>query len=219
MTSALQTGRYATGRGEEQFLRFLPKNDIHIILIEPFFEERNFLRRTIVTLARSLARRDIGSLIPDLPGCGESMLDIGDVTFADWESAIGDVSNFLTDETGRKPHIASMRGGALLDRAADGASWWRFAPATGADILRPMHRAQQLSGAEGEALAGYAIPPAMIREIERAVPEPPTGPLRECAVTTPGTPLWRRAEPGEDLALVEAMADDLADWVKTCAAA
>ena len=33
-----------------------------------------------------------------------------------------------------------------------------------------------------------------------------------------GSPLWRRAEPGEDAALAAALAADLAAWTKQCAA-
>jgi len=31
-----------------------------------------------------------------------------------------------------------------------------------------------------------------------------------------GTPLWLRAEPGEDAAMAEAMAADIAAWSRTC---
>ena len=33
----------------------------------------------------------------------------------------------------------------------------------------------------------------------------------------PGTPLWRRAEPGNDPALAVLLADDIADWIARCA--
>ena len=32
----------------------------------------------------------------------------------------------------------------------------------------------------------------------------------------PGAPLWRRAEPGNDLMLAQTLADDIAQWVRTC---
>jgi len=33
-----------------------------------------------------------------------------------------------------------------------------------------------------------------------------------------GPALWRRAEPGNDPALIEALGDDIAHWIATCAA-
>ena len=44
-------------------------------------------------------------------------------------------------------------------------------------------------------------------------------PLREVALGADGiagTPLWLRAEPGEDAAMAAAIAADIAAWCKTC---
>ncbi len=59
----------------------------------------------------------------------------------------------------------------------------------------------------------------MIDELEAATPASLTGPSREAMFAFTSAPPWRRAEPGEDPALVEALADDLAHWVETCGAA
>ena len=32
----------------------------------------------------------------------------------------------------------------------------------------------------------------------------------------PGSPLWRRAEPDNDIALAMALADDIAAWIRQC---
>jgi len=34
----------------------------------------------------------------------------------------------------------------------------------------------------------------------------------------PGSPLWRRAEPDNDIAFAQTIADDIAQWIATCAA-
>lgn len=216
MTAIAETGCYQSRRGEEHYLRFLPQSNIQVYFIEPFFEERNFLRRTLLELARALAQQGIGSFIPDLPGTGESELTLGDIYLSDWREAVTDTTQWLSDAAGQPPHIAALRGGALLDDAAVGASWWRFAPATGIDILRPMRRAGLMTG-EDTTLAGYEISPRMLAEIEQASSQVVAGPLHECRAQSKGAALWRRAEPGEDSDLVTALADDLAQWVRSCA--
>jgi hypothetical protein len=47
----------------------------------------------------------------------------------------------------------------------------------------------------------------------------PVSPLRSIGLGTDGiagTPLWLRAEPGEDAAMAQAIADDIAAWSATC---
>ncbi len=215
MTALAETGCYKSRRGEEQYLRFLPHSDLQVYFIEPIFEERNFLRRTLLELARALAQQGIGSFIADLPGTGESELILSDLYLSDWREAVTDTTQWLSDAAGQPPHIAALRGGALLDDAAVGASWWRYAPATGMEILRPMRRAGLIAG-EDATLAGYAVSPRMIAEIEQASPQVAAGPLHECRAQSEGAPLWRRAEPGEDRDLVTALAEDLAQWVRSC---
>jgi hypothetical protein len=218
MNPSPEVGHYPTRTGDEQFLRFFSNSDIQIIIIEPLLEERNFLRRTVVDIARSLATAGIGCFVPDLPGCGESQWDVDAISLADWRTAVVDAAEWLARESGRTPHVAALRGGALLDDAVRAASWWRFAPADGETLLRPLRRAARFSDTEN-ALAGYALTPEMIAELERATARQPSGPLREYVPELMGTPLWRRAEPDSDPALVQKIADDLAAWVRTCAAA
>lgn len=215
MSEHPETGSYQGRLGDEQFIRFHSKSAVQIFFIEPFFEERNFLRRTLIELARTLARKGIGSIIPDLPGTGESPVALNDVTFSDWRDAAADASRWIGEISGKPPHIAALRGGALIDDVAAGASWWRFAPVTGADLLRPMRRAANLIGEEG-SLASYPISSQMLAGIEQATPQAVAGHLRECHIQSEGAPLWRRAEPGEDPHLVAALADDIAQWIETC---
>ena len=216
MTEVPETGCYPSRSGDEQYIRFHSSNDLQILFIEPLFEERNFLRRSVIEIARALSRQGIGSFIPDWPGTGESPLALANVSFGDWRNAVTDASRWIYEVTGHLPHIAALRGGTLLDDAAIGASRWRFAAATGTEILRPMRRAASLTGEEG-TLAGYPIASQMIAEIKDATPQDVVGAIRECLALSQGAPLWRRAEPGEDHQLVAALADDLAQWVQACA--
>ena len=69
----------------------------------------------------------------------------------------------------------------------------------------------------GFALAGCNAPPP--RTDYRAAEVQPVEPLRTVALGADGiagTPLWLRAEPGEDAAMAEAIADDIAAWSATC---
>jgi hypothetical protein len=209
-------GHYPTPLGDEPFLRFNSQSQLQLIIIEPFFEERNFLRNVIVAMARRVAERGIGTMIPDLPGCGESSRSINDIRLGDWRDAVAGTGSWLRQAKGCSVHVAAFRGGALLDDAVVGDSWWRFAPVTGSDLLRPMRRASMISGQEISS-SGYDLHSDLINDIESAQFTKPAGPLLECAVEQQGAPLWRRAEPDSDPWLAEALAQDLIAWVNRCA--
>ncbi len=190
------------------------KHSLQILLIEPFFEEANRCRRLIAQMMRALDDAGIGSTIATLPGAGESLSPVDQVRLADWRAALG---------TLRADCVASLRGGALIDDAASAACHWRFAPETGARLVRDLRRTQ-LTGTS--LYAGNRLSDAFLADLEGASPAPLPR-LRtirlendagEADSKVDGSPLWRRAEPGEDSALAQALAADLADWVKLCAA-
>lgn len=213
---ALRFETYRTGSGSEMMLALGPRDGPQVLFLEAFLEERNFLRRTMILIARHLADAGIGSCLPDLPGTGDSLLSIAEIDLADWRRAAADAAHAIATETGRRPVVASIRTAALIDDAADAASWWRFAPAIGADLLRTMRHAERIGG---PPFAGYRITATMAAELERTLPAHPPGPLREAESPAQGAPLWRRAEPTEDRALAAALAKDLAAWVASCATA
>ena len=79
---------------------------------------------------------------------------------------------------------------------------------------------------ESALYAGHRLSDAFLNELEAATPASVV-PLRvarlesdagEAEVELPGSPLWRRAEPGEDGELAAAIAVDIAEWTATCAA-
>lgn len=198
------------------WLSFGESHDIQILVIEPLFEEANRCRRLIAELMRELDSHGVGSRIADLPGTGESETSIADVGLDDWRRAVkGYGARF----------VASFRGGALIDDAGTADAVWRFSPETGVRIVRDLRRAT-LAGAEGVQLAGHPLSPQFIQQLEASEPvalprirtlrleSDPAAADARCA----GTPLWRRAEPDEDRDLVHALADDLLEWMKQCAA-
>lgn len=210
--------RYTWRGGQEFLLRHGVNYELQVIVIQPLFEETNRCRCLLVQVMRGLAENGIGSILPDLPGTGESPLDIGAVSFSDWQDALAALGERV------KPTLtASLRGGALLDGSIPAKGHWRFAPETGARIVRDLRRTQ-ISGST--LYAGHAVSDAFLDALEQATPLPlfPLRTLRlendagEADARVAGTPLWRRAEPGDDAALAAALAADLTDWVRQCAA-
>lgn len=208
---------YTWNRGQELLLRYGDSFPIQIIIIQPLFEEANRCRRLLANVMRGLAGNGIGSALPDLPGMGESLVDISAISLGDWQSALRAAAEVIKPVV-----IASLRGGALIDGGIAAKGYWRFAPETGRRIVRDLRRTQ----ISGSALyAGHAISDAFLNMLESATP-PPLAPLRtlrlesdagEADARIAGTPLWRRAEPGDDAALAASLAADLTDWVKQCA--
>jgi pimeloyl-ACP methyl ester carboxylesterase len=204
-----------------------------ILFVPPLFEEANRTRRTIVLAMRALAADGFATLLPDLPGQNESLVPLEQVDLATWQNALADVAASIDGPL----IIASLRGGALLDHCAKAAAWWRLAPVGGASLLRTLMRARvaadrengvtsSLESLQAEAatapllLAGNRLAPAMIAQLGSAEIQP-AAPLRTVTLGSgadaiAGTPLWLRAEPGEDAAMAAAIAADIAAWSTTC---
>jgi hypothetical protein len=192
-----------------------------ILIIPPLFEELNRTRRMIAEMMHGLLAGGIGSTLIDLPGTGESLLPSGAITLDLWCTAIRDVAKAIKPVV-----IASLRGGALVDDAGTASGCWRFAPETGARIVRDLERSR-LASADGSARhVGHALSEAFVGELRNAVPSA-ASPLRTVRLDSdaagadahiPGSPLWRRAEPGEDAAMTASLVADLAGWVTICAA-
>lgn len=204
-----------------------------ILIVPPLFEEANRTRRTLVLAMRALAADGFAALLPDLPGQNESLVPLETVDLASWQNALTEAAATIDGP----PIIASLRGGALIDHHAKAAAWWRLAPVGGASLLRTLMRARVAADREGgvtssldslqaEAatapllLAGNRLSPAMIAQLGSAETQPVarlrTVTLGSGADAIAGTPLWLRAEPGEDAAMAKAIAADIAAWSTTC---
>ena len=89
-------------------------------------------------------------------------------------------------------------------------------------LVRELERLRQL----GDGLvAGNVVADQMLDQLSEAEPVT-TGPLRIVRLATEAqpadrkveaAPLWRRAEPDNDPALAELLADDICDWIALCA--
>lgn len=198
------------------WLRPESSSTAQLLVIEPLFEEANRCRRLIAQVVRRLEGNGVTATIAVLPGTGESEIEIADVRLRDWVDTVKAMPQV---------NIASFRGGTIIDCEDPARNIWRFAPEAGARIVRDLRRAA-LTGGNTTLLAGHRLNDEFVRELEGAIPAPlpqvRTVRLESDAAAADlkvaGTPLWRRAEPGEDAALAAALADDLIAWMKSCAA-
>ncbi|APW73058.1 MULTISPECIES: hypothetical protein [Sphingopyxis] len=204
-----------------------------VLFVPPLFEEANRTRRTLVLAMRALAADGFAALLPDLPGQNESLTPLVEVDLARWIEALAAVAERIDGPL----IVASLRGGCLVDHRAKAAAHWRLAPVAGASLLRTLLRARvsadreagkssSLENLQAEArnapllLAGNLLSPAMIAQLGGAEVQA-VAPLRSLTLGSgdgalPGTPLWLRAEPGEDAAMAHAIAADIAAWGAAC---
>ncbi|MEA1084722.1 hypothetical protein SFC76_10655 [Sphingomonas sp. CD22] len=208
--------------GREAMLRFGPDTGPLLVAALPLFEEANRTRTFAVTLLRVLATRGIASVLPDVPGQGESAAPLA--TLPDMAEALAAVP---TD--GRPTYALGLRSGALLDTAAARRDRWHFAPQTGEQLARMLQRTWHAAGNSGPQpdpveIAGNVIPQAFLASLGAALPIAAdrivrlTSDPEDADRKVDAAPLWRRSEPGNDPALVEILADDIADWLARCEA-
>lgn len=130
-----------------------------------------------------------------------------------------------------------MRGGSLVDHDADVISRWQLAPATGEALIRELFRTAQAAGDPVEIdlgawsdeggpvmIAGNRLSRPLLRDLKTA-DYVRDGLVRVVRLDTDpavadrkvqGAPLWRRSEPGDDPALADVLAEDIADWIARC---
>lgn len=198
-----------------------------ILIIPPLFDEMNRVRRMLLEAMRVLAMRGSSSLLPDLPGCNESSADMSVQTVASWQEAMAAAASELN-----ATHVASLRGGALIDGAID-LPHWRLAPVKGSSLLKTMLRTRIAADKEaGKAttaeqlmaeartspieLSGYLLGHVMLDSLDKAEPVV-LADAREVALSDiDGSPLWLRAEPGDDPTMSAGLAAALDSWSATC---
>ncbi len=187
--------------GREAMLRFGPAEGPVVVAALPLFEEANRTRGFVVTILRLLAERGIASALPDLPGTGESLVPTEHIRLADLRSAFACAA-------GPGAYSVAIRSGTLVDSSESLACRWHLAQQPGTDLARELARIRAAGG--GVDFAGNAIPEAFLAELAEATPA-------EAEIASrPVTPLWRRTEPDNDLALAPLLADDIAAWVRRC---
>lgn len=209
---------------------FAPTQAIARVLVVPaLFDEANKLRRFAIEVMRRLADAGVASVLPDLPGCNESMLPLETQTAGDWQLAMEGAARHFGCT-----HVLAIRGGALV--APRGLAGWYYAPVAGATQLRQMLRARILAAREagreetqdslmalgkqqGLELAGYALGPDFLGEFGGlvAAQSPQVSVVTQDMLGGPG--LWLRAEPGEDAGQADALAAIVAIGVSQAEAA
>ena len=200
-----------------------------ILIIPPLFDEMNRCRRMLVQAMRGLAERGTGSFLVDLPGCNESLTALEKQSLSTWREAVG----AATEQLGAT-HMASLRGGALVDNGVANLPHWRLAPAKGSSLLKTMIRTRIAGDKEAgkstseaglmEAaktgpigLAGNMLGPAMVAELESAEPvDVAQLTVRTLGQDIAGSTLWLRAEPQDDPVMSAAIAADLGQWNTSC---
>lgn len=219
--------RYSTRNCDEWLMRIGAPEARAVLFLPPLFEEMNRTRALLAATMRALSARGFGCWMPDLPGAGESERALDEIGWDDWRDAARDAAAAVALKAGRAPAVASLRGGALLDDAAESTCRWRFAPAEGASLSRDLLRASLVAPQEqapGHDLAGYRLAEALLDSLAKASPAP-LAPLRvvrlasdrgEADFKVDGPALWRRSEPASSPTLAAALADDLAAWIEQC---
>ncbi|MEG3172588.1 hypothetical protein U1708_10215 [Sphingomonas sp. ZB1N12] len=220
--TGLRFDTYDWNGGREAMLRFGPDSGPIVIAALPLFEEANRTRQFTCTILRALADHGIGSILPDFPGTGESVVATVDAKLSDHRRAYSE----LTQQLGAHSYALSIRSGALLDTDADLAGRWHLAPQTGADLVRDLERTRAAAGKSdrGDEYAGNRLSPEMLAELRDAVPcehgryrvvRLDTDP-RAADATYAGAPLWRRSEPGKNIILAQQLAVNIAHWIASC---
>ncbi|UYY58695.1 hypothetical protein [Sphingomonas sp. S2-65] len=227
---------YDWSGGREAMLRFGPASGPVVVVALPLFEEANRTRTFAVALMRLLAERGIASALPDLPGTGESLVQIKAVGLPQLHAAYQGAVDALRRQE-RSCYALSIRSGALIDAHASVRGRWHFSPQPGADLMRELKRIALAPGTPDQGnwwslensteIAGNRLSSDLLSALALAQPyaDAPGSPLRTIRydsdprpadLQAAGTPLWRRAEPDHDPALAALLADDIAAWIHAC---
>ncbi len=220
--AGLHYDRYQHQGANEWMMRIGDTAAPPILFVPPLFEEMNRTRALLAGVMRRLAAKGFGCWLIDLPGTGESERELEEVSLDEWREAVVAAVAHIHSAASRKPVLAAVRGGCLIDDGPLVPGRWRFAPVEGASLARDMVRAGLAGGAEW---AGYAASPGLRAALETASVAP-VAKLRTVRLATDagaadakisGPALWRRSEPGTSNELADALATDLAAWSTQCA--
>lgn len=205
----------APGGQEELALTFGdPACPVRVLALPAWFDEASKLRHFTVELLRALKHGGVFGVLPDLPGCNESLASLDAQDLVSWRAAA-----MKAAQTFGCTHVLALRAGVNIAPDLPG---WAYAPLAGKAALRGLVRARVVAAKEAgraensEALlesgrrggleaGGYALGPAMVAAMADA-----NLPAHALAALTPAdfgaAGLWLRAEPDHDAAQAEALA-------------
>jgi hypothetical protein len=226
------TGKHETAIGEwhppakgddpagELLVSFYETRAIRVLVLPAWFDEANRMRRFTIEVMRRLHGRGIDSLLPDLPGCNESLAPMEQQTLPGWREAA-----VAAAQTYGATHVLAIRAGALI--APTDLPGWHYAAQSGPKLLRGMIRARTIAAREagwtetseelmalgrtsGLELAGWPLGAALFAELEQAEPQAATLQRELAQSELGGAGLWLRAEPDENAAQADALANIIA---------
>lgn len=225
---------YNTGASLEYCLSFGEAAAMRrILIIPPLFDEMNRMRRVLASVMRILEQNGAASMLPDLPGCNESIADLSVQNLGIWRTAMQDAVS-ATAAT----HIVSIRGGALIDDIYADLPHWRLAPVKGEALLKAMLRTRVVGDKEAGLsttsdaliahaqtdaieLAGNILGPQMVADLAITSPTQLANVQTRTLGIGPdmiaGKALWLRAEPQDDAEFAAAIAADITKWSDACA--
>ena len=212
---------YDWAGGREAMIRLGPDTGPAAIVAMPLFEEANRTRTFAVTIMRALAERGVASVLPDLPGTGESLVATEQATLADWRTAFAAAA-----EATHARYGVAIRSGVLLETAADLHARWHFAPQVGLALVRELERVREAGDSAADdgivEIAGNRLSRDLLPDLAAETAIEPARTIRLASDPLPAgrkidaSPLWRRAEPDNDIALAQSLADDISDWIAAC---
>ena len=85
-----------------------------VLVCPPFAEEMNKSRRMLTELAQYLAQKDIGLVIPDLYGTGDSEGDFADTSIDQWIDDLACAEKWIESKGWRVESVLGIRLGCLL---------------------------------------------------------------------------------------------------------
>ena len=193
---------------EELLVGFDRGRKFRVLVLPAWFDEANKLRRFTLEVMRRLDAAGIDSLLPDLPGCNESLAPLEMQTLEGWRDAAEMAARILG-----ATHVLAVRAGALI--APSTLPGWHYAAQSGPKLLRAMIRARIIASREagisessealmargrdeGLSLSGWPISAALVRALEAAEPRLAHGQSGIAQTQLGGPGLWLRAEPDED---------------------
>ncbi len=130
----------APGGSEELAIEFGPANAPRLLVLPAWFDESNKLRYFTIEVMRALERSGVASVLPDLPGCNESLAPMAEQDIKGWHAAAACAAEQL-----RCTHVLAIRAGANIAPALPG---FAYAPLAGKSALRAMLRARAISAKE-----------------------------------------------------------------------
>jgi pimeloyl-ACP methyl ester carboxylesterase len=209
----LHYDRYTVAGRDEWSMRIGDPAAPLLLFLPPLFEEMNRVRALLAATMRIVAAAGYCCSLPDLPGTGESEHPLDETSWQDWLNAAR-----AAGEGARA--VVGIRGGCLLDQGL-GPCLWRLAPVEGASLVRDLERAGLVGEGGG---AGYAPSAALLESLRAASPAGEARVVRlandrgEADFKLEGPPLWRRSEPQNSSQLSDAIASDIVEWARKCAA-